>query len=98
MATTYPYFYGYVFKQGMYMKIKSAEIIGLNGLNNHIKLDFNDDLNIITGRNGSGKTNILKLIWYVISGNISYALKEISFDTVKIETSVYTLEVTKKAI
>lgn len=79
------------------MKIKSAEIIGLNGLNNHIKLDFNDDLNIITGRNGSGKTNILKLIWYVISGNISYALKEISFDTIKIKTSNYTLEVTKKS-
>lgn len=79
------------------MKIKSAEIVGLNGLDNHIKLDFNDDLNIITGRNGSGKTNILKLIWYVISGNISYALKEISFDTIKIKTSNYTLEVTKKS-
>lgn len=77
------------------MKIKSAEIIGLNGLNNHIKLDFNDDLNIITGRNGSGKTNILKLIWYVISGNIFHAIQEINFNEITIETTEYKVTVSK---
>lgn len=77
------------------MKIKSAEIIGLNGLNNHIKLNFNEDLNIITGRNGSGKTNILKLIWYVISGNIEVALREINFSEIKIITDKYICNVNK---
>lgn len=77
------------------MKIKSAEIIGLNGLDNHIKLDFNDDLNIITGRNGSGKTNILKLIWYVISGNIFHAIQEINFDEIIIKTTEYTVKISK---
>lgn len=77
------------------MKIESAEIIGLNGLNNHIKLEFNDDLNIITGRNGSGKTNILKLIWYVISGNIFHAIQEINFVEITIKTTDYTLIISK---
>lgn len=77
------------------MKIKSAEILGLNGLSNPIKLEFNDDLNIITGRNGSGKTNILKLIWYVISGNIEVALREINFSKIKIVTDKYICTVSK---
>lgn len=77
------------------MKIKTSEIIGLNGLDNHIKLDFNDDLNIITGRNGSGKTNILKLIWYVISGNIFHAIQEINFNEITIETTEYKVTVSK---
>lgn len=77
------------------MKIESAEIIGLNGLNNHIKLNFNEDLNIITGRNGSGKTNFLKLIWYVISGNIEVALREINFSEIKIITDKYICHVNK---
>ncbi|GAH61246.1 unnamed protein product [marine sediment metagenome] len=33
-------------------------------------LIFNSDINILTGINGSGKTTILKLIWYILSGNI----------------------------
>lgn len=77
------------------MKIKTAEIIGLNGLDNHIKLDFNEDLNIITGRNGSGKTNILKLIWYVISGNTEVALKEINFKSIRVDADEYTCTIEK---
>lgn len=77
------------------MKIKSAEIVGLNGLSEPIPLSFNKDLNIITGRNGSGKTNILKLIWYVISGNIEVALREINFVSVKIDTDNYVCTVKK---
>lgn len=77
------------------MKIKSAEIFGLNGLDNHIKLDFNKDLNIITGRNGSGKTNILKLIWYVISGNVFHAIQEINFNKITIKTTEYTVTISK---
>ena len=48
------------------MKIKSFTVDGLLGSHDAICLDFNEDLNIFTGRNGSGKTTILKLMWYLI--------------------------------
>jgi energy-coupling factor transporter ATP-binding protein EcfA2 len=33
-------------------------------------LQFNDDLNLLTGRNGSGKTTLMKLMWGMISGRV----------------------------
>lgn len=70
------------------MKIISMEVDGLHG-SNSAQLKFNEDLNIITGRNGAGKTTILKLLWYILSGNISLAVNEIKFDRVMIKTSEY---------
>lgn len=78
------------------MKIHSINIVGLNGQTDTIDLKFNDDINIITGRNGSGKTTVLKLLWYCISANIERAVREIRFTSVKIETSKYHLFVEKK--
>lgn len=80
------------------MKITYVEVIGLNGSKIPVKLEFNEDLNIITGRNGAGKTTILKLIWYVISGNFDLAFKEIEFSSVIVETESYicTLDNTRK--
>jgi predicted ATP-binding protein involved in virulence len=46
-------------------------------------------MNIITGRNGSGKTSALKLLWYILSGNILLALKEVPFRKVTLETTDY---------
>jgi len=77
------------------MKINTLEIKGLNGSDIPINITFNDDINIITGRNGSGKTTILKLMWYCISGNIERAVSEISFDEISIETTAYHLKVEK---
>ena len=71
------------------MRLKSIEIAGLLGKQNNFKTNFNNDINIVTGRNGSGKTSVLKLLWYVISGNILLALKEIEFSSVTVETSEY---------
>lgn len=71
------------------MKIEYVEIESLNGNEEIIKLHFNNDLNIITGRNGAGKTTVLKLIWYILSGNISYALREINFKKISLRTSDY---------
>lgn len=71
------------------MKINSVEIHGLHGHDRVIELNFKDDLNIITGRNGAGKTTIFKLIWYILSGNISLALNEIKFANIKIKTNLY---------
>ena len=38
------------------MKIKKLEIRGLQGNEETITLVFNEDLNILSGRNGAGKT------------------------------------------
>ncbi len=71
------------------MKIKSFEIIGLLGREAPLKVKFNDDMNIITGRNGSGKTSALKLLWFILSGNIYIALREVSFKKATLETTDY---------
>lgn len=71
------------------MRIKSFEVVGLQGRNTSLHLEFNEDINIITGRNGSGKTTVLKLLWYILSGNILLALKEVSFKKATLETTEY---------
>lgn len=77
------------------MKIKSVKIFGLHKHSEIINLTFNDDLNIITGRNGAGKTTILKLIWYVLSGHIDLAIKEIEFDKLFVCTDIYKCSINK---
>ncbi|MBI0325474.1 AAA family ATPase [Burkholderia plantarii] len=69
-------------------------LFGKPGVTNY---QFNDDLNILTGRNGSGKTTIMKLAWSVISGNILLALREINFKTCTVHTDEYTCTVIRTA-
>ncbi|MCO7487342.1 AAA family ATPase [Stenotrophomonas maltophilia] len=68
-------------------------VAGLFGRNGSISVNFNDDLNIITGRNGSGKTTLIKLAWMIMSGNILLALKEVQFKMCNIVTSDYSCTV-----
>ena len=65
----------------------------VKGLNNRINadLEFHSDLNIITGANGSGKTTILKLLWYLISGHLKQILAEIPFHSIAIQTDLFFL-------
>ncbi len=77
------------------MKIKSLQIVGLHG-NQDYNLNFNDDLNVITGRNGSGKTTILKIIWFLISGNFELVKNDYLFDSVSFTTDSYKVVITKK--
>ena len=67
--------------------------LSVKGLNNRIDadLEFNEDLNIITGKNGSGKTTVLKLLWYLISGNLERVIFEIPFRSVSITTDSFDL-------
>ncbi len=69
----------------------------LNGLYHRDDLNFsfdlNKDINILTGKNGSGKTTILKIIWYLISGNIEKIISDIEFDELKIETNEFSLSI-----
>jgi predicted ATP-binding protein involved in virulence len=71
------------------MQIKHFEVVGLFGRSTVISVDLNSDVNIITGRNGAGKTTVLKLLWYIISGNILLALQEVAFTRCQIITDMY---------
>jgi len=75
------------------MKIKKFEVVGLFDYEKPITINLNEDLNILSGRNGAGKTTILKLMWYLISGNFDKAAAEIKFKSAKIITDKYELTV-----
>jgi predicted ATPase len=51
------------------MKILSLEVSGLHGYISH-KINFNDDLTILVGINGSGKTSIFHLINDILQFNL----------------------------
>lgn len=77
------------------MKIVSMEVEGLFGRSHTISGTFNSDINILTGRNGAGKTSILKLLWYIVSGNVEIALREVNFRKCVLVTESYSLTVNK---
>lgn len=60
-------------------------------LNNRLsdEFEFHEDLNIFTGPNGSCKTTLLKLIWYLISGHLQQILVEIPFRFISIQTDMF---------
>lgn len=68
------------------------------GLNGHVSVDTNlyPDVNLITGANGSGKTTILKLLWYSISGNIERIAQEITFDFIEIKSDKFSMSFERK--
>ncbi len=72
------------------MKIRSFEV---NGLNKRVDFafEFHDDLNILTGVNGSGKTTALKLAWYLISGSTIRVRREIQFKSCRLITDAFDL-------
>ena len=74
--------------------IRKLEIKGLNTRVDGV-WEFSEDLNIITGRNGSGKTALLKLIWYSISGNLGQIISDIPFRLVSIVTDSFSLNITQ---
>ena len=68
----------------------------VEGLNNRLsgEFEFHEDLNIFTGPNGSCKTTLLKLIWYLISGNLERIRREIPLQSVSIYTDQFSLHIT----
>lgn len=56
---------------------------GLNGNNTSIEMSFNEDINLFTGKNGCGKTTILKILWFIQSGHIENLLTEVVFKSIQ---------------
>ena len=73
--------------------IRSLEVKELNNKLSD-KFEFHEDLNIFTGPNGSCKTTLLKLMWYLISGNFERILPEIPFQSISIKAELFFLSVT----
>lgn len=65
--------------------IKRLIVKNLNGRFD-FDLTFHRDLNILVGQNGCGKTSLLKLMWYVYSGNIYFFLADVVFESVELES------------
>lgn len=76
------------------MKIESFTVEGLFKSREPIILDLTDkNIYVLSGKNGAGKTTTLKLMWYIISGNLEKALIEVPFYKATLETDVYIFEV-----
>jgi predicted ATPase len=70
----------------------------VTGLNRCMSFDltFHEDINVVTGKNGSGKTTVLKLLWYAISGNLERIIPEIQFDSFQLETDKIRVAMTRE--
>lgn len=67
--------------------IEKLYVENLNDRVEPLDLKFHPDLNLLTGKNGSSKTTILKLIWYLNSGRILNLIREVNFGFVELKTS-----------
>ena len=70
--------------------IDTLKVKKLNGEFDY-EFKFNGDLNLFTGQIGTGKTTLLKLIWFLTSGNLHRVIFEIPFDFVSIKTTKFGL-------
>jgi predicted ATPase len=77
------------------MRIERFQVEGFLGRAVPIECKMNPDVNIVTGFNGSGKTNLLKLLWYTLSGNINSLLREVMFSSLEIDTDLYSVKISK---
>ena len=70
--------------------IRELKVEKLNGRFDY-DFKFHLDLNLFTGNIGTGKTTLLKLIWFLTSGNLHRVISEVPFDFVSIKTSQFFL-------
>jgi predicted ATP-dependent endonuclease of OLD family len=76
--------------------IKHLKIVNLNGFTTFDNA-FYPDVNILTGINGSGKTSVLRLAWYVMSANIERVFDDCSFEHLEMETTQFRIDITPSA-
>lgn len=61
---------------GNMFKIKSINIKGFKNPNNSVDVIFNNEVSVLYGENGCGKTTLLKIIHAILSKNESILIKE----------------------
>jgi len=65
------------------MKVKSLYINKFKALKD-FNIDFNDDINVLIGQNGVGKTTILEIIYNLITSNTSFISEDSKFSQCKL--------------
>lgn len=65
-------------------KVKGLYIEKYRGFKD-FRIDLNEELTVLVGANGTGKTTILEVIYNLLSGNIQYFLDDSNFKSVTIE-------------
>lgn len=65
-------------------KVKCLYIEKYRGFKD-FRIDLNEELTVLVGANGTGKTTILEVIYNLLSGNIQYFLDDSNFKSVTIE-------------
>jgi len=73
------------------LKIEDFSIRKLHGFKDY-NLKFKDNTLILVGENGAGKTTILRMLYYLISGQWS-ALAKFKFDTVSLKVNNKTFSI-----
>jgi predicted ATP-dependent endonuclease of OLD family len=72
------------------MKIKEIQITGVGGIES-VELEFNDQMNLICGPNGIGKTTIIETIAHIFShGDTSILKRNVNFERSKVTCKVQT--------
>jgi predicted ATP-dependent endonuclease of OLD family len=78
-------------------KIKSFSVYGLFGTDD-VHIPFNDDVKILIGENGLGKTHILNIFYYTLTRNFQ-RLQEFSFEKLVLEfANRNKIEISKNSI
>jgi predicted ATPase len=78
-------------------KIKSFSVYGLFGTSD-VCIEFNENIKILIGENGLGKTQVLNLFYYTLTKDF-YRLNEYNFDKlVLIFYSENSIEISKKSV
>lgn len=78
------------------MRVLRFKVVGLNGVfGNNVDIDLSSELTILTGRNGCGKTSVLRMLWYCISPNIERVFREYDFKSVELTTDISFLKLEK---
>ncbi len=78
-------------------KIKSFSVYGLFGTDD-VHIPFNDDVKILIGENGLGKTHILNIFYFTLTKNF-YRLQEFSFERLVLEfNDLNVVELSKEMI
>lgn len=79
------------------MHLNDLTVQGFLNQDQPLQIRFNKDINIVTGFNGAGKTNLLKLLWYTISGNIRPLIEEVTFKEILLSTSEGKIHIFKQS-